>query len=41
MVQDLLVAERSRSVVAQFDGGRITSHAGGLILREETGGLGC
>ncbi len=24
----------SRSVIARFDGGKITSHAGGLLLRE-------
>jgi hypothetical protein len=31
---------RSRSVVAQFDGGRITSDGGGLLLREADGRIG-
>lgn len=30
----------SRSVMARFDGGKITSHAGGLLLREVDGRIG-
>lgn len=32
--------EWSRSVVARFEGGEITSHAGGLLLREVDGRIG-